>query len=125
MPRDLPVGNGSLLVNFDRLYQLRDLYFPHVGKENHTSGHPFRFGVWVNGVFRWIDDGRWRRELRYAHDTLVTEVALVHPDLPVSIVSNDLVDFHENAYVRRLKVTSTSDLPLDVRFFFHHDFHIY
>ena len=55
MPRDIPVGNGSLLVNFDQTYQLRDLYWPHVGQENHSPGHPFRFGVWVDGQFRWID----------------------------------------------------------------------
>ena len=32
MPRDIPVGNGSLLVNFDADYALRDLYWPHVGQ---------------------------------------------------------------------------------------------
>ncbi|HLZ06963.1 MAG TPA: glycoside hydrolase family 15 protein, partial [Chloroflexota bacterium] len=125
MPRDLPVGNGSLLVNFDSVYQLRDIYFPHVGKENQSAGHPFRFGVWVNGVFRWIDDDKWQRDLRYESDTLVTSVGLQHPDLPVSIVSSDIVDFHENLYLRRLRVTSESDVPLDARFFFHHDFHLY
>ena len=44
MPRDIPVGNGSLLVNFDQTYQLRDLYWPYVGQENHTEGNP-----WVSG----------------------------------------------------------------------------
>jgi glucoamylase len=34
--RDLPIGNGSLLVTFDRNYQLRDIYYPRVGQENHT-----------------------------------------------------------------------------------------
>ena len=125
MPRDLPIGNGSLLINFDAQYQLRDVYFPHVGKENQSAGFPFRFGVWVDGVFRWITDGGWRRELRYESDTLVTAVSLQHPDLPISIVSNDTVDFHENLYVRRLRVTSESDRALEVRFFFHHDFHLY
>jgi glucoamylase len=52
MPRDILIGNGSLLVNFDQPYQLRDLYWPHVGRENHTAGHPSRFGVWVDGQFR-------------------------------------------------------------------------
>jgi hypothetical protein len=42
MPRDILVGNGSLLVNFDHQYQLRDLCRPHVGQENHTAGHPAR-----------------------------------------------------------------------------------
>lgn len=125
MARDLSIGNGSLLLNFDRHYQIRDLYFPHVGKENHSAGHPFRFGVWLNGTFRWIDDGRWQRSLAYESDTLLTRVTLEHPDLPIAIVSTDLVDFHQNLYLRRLAVTSESDQPLDLRFFFHHDFHIY
>ena len=48
MPRDLPVGNGSLLVNFDHTGQIRDIYWPHVGQENHTSGRVGRMGVWVD-----------------------------------------------------------------------------
>ena len=63
MPRDLPIGNGRLLINFDRQYRLRDLYFPHVGRENQTSGRPCRFGVWAEGKFAWIEDG-WRVEMR-------------------------------------------------------------
>ena len=45
MPRDIPVGNGHLLVTFDNHYQIRDLYFPHVGQENHAGNGPCRFGV--------------------------------------------------------------------------------
>ena len=56
MPRDLPLGNGSLLVAFDRNYQIRDLYWPHVGQENHALGHAFRFGVWAEDKLRWLDD---------------------------------------------------------------------
>jgi len=43
--RDIPVGNGSLLVTFDDKYQIRDVYFLHVGQENHTEGFPFCLGV--------------------------------------------------------------------------------
>ena len=42
MPRDIPVGNGRLLVTYDNKYQLRDLYFPHVGQENHAGNGPCR-----------------------------------------------------------------------------------
>ena len=56
MPRDLPLGNGMLLVNFDASYQLRDLYWPHIAQENHTASHPCRFGVWVGGRFAWTTD---------------------------------------------------------------------
>ena len=76
MPRDIPVGNGSMLVTFDRSYTLRDLFYPRVGQENHTAGQACRFGVWVDGAFSWIDSAEWRRELAYEHETLVTRVLL-------------------------------------------------
>jgi len=51
MPRDLPVGNGRFLICFDQNYWIRDLYFPHIGQENHVGRHFFRLGVWVeNGM---------------------------------------------------------------------------
>ncbi len=124
MPRDLPLGNGSLLVAFDGSYQIRDLYWPHVGQENHAMGHPFRMGAWVDGKFRWLDDGRWERALRYSHETLVSEVRLRHLDLNLSITASDAVDFHENLLVRRFDVANLSDRDREVRLFFHHDFHI-
>jgi glucoamylase len=124
MPRDIPVGNGSLLVAFDEHYQIRDIYFPYVGKENHSEGHPFRFGVWVNGQFSWVSDDGWQRELRYVPQTLVTDVRLVNTALNVEIISNDAVDVSENVFVRRLRVRNLSGTPREFRLFFHHDFYI-
>src|SRR5436309_1354347 len=48
MPRDIPVGNGHFLVTFDGRYQIRDIYFPHVGQENHAGAGPCRFGVYLD-----------------------------------------------------------------------------
>lgn len=124
MPRDIPVGNGSLLVNFDHRYQLRDLYWPHVGQENHTEGHPFRFGVWVDGQFRWVSDDGWERELDYVGDTLVTRVTLHRPDLALRLVCRDAVDFHEDLYLRQIGVHNQADRERAVRLFFAQDFHI-
>ncbi|HEX8709243.1 MAG TPA: glycoside hydrolase family 15 protein [Pyrinomonadaceae bacterium] len=124
MPRDIPVGNGSLLVTFDEQYQIRDIYFPYVGKENHSEGHPFRFGVWVDGAFSWVGDRGWTRELRYLEETLVTEVRLVNEALQVELVSNDAVDFHENIFIRRLAVRNTGRARREFRLFFHQDFYI-
>jgi GH15 family glucan-1,4-alpha-glucosidase len=120
----VPLGNGSLLVNFDAAYRLRDLYWPHVGSENHTAGHPFRFGVWAEGVFRWISDPRWRREVLYEDDTLVTRVRLEHPDLPMTLECRDAVDFHEDLYVREIAARNPIGSAIEVRLFFAQDFHI-
>lgn len=124
MPRDIPVGNGSLLVTFDELYRIRDIYFPHVGKENHSEGHPFRFGLWVEGQFSWVSDAGWTRELDYLDETLVTNVRLVNRALDVEIISNDAVDPHEDVFVRRVRLTNTGITPREFRLFFHQDFYI-
>ena len=76
MPRDLPLGNGSLLLNFDKSYNLRDIYWPHVGQELHTAGDISHTGVWVEGQFAWLDAPEWQREMLYAEETLVTRDAL-------------------------------------------------
>ncbi len=124
MPRDLPLGNGSLLADFDGAYQLRDLYWPHVGSENHTNGHASRFGVWVDGRFSWVSDDAWRRDLRYEEDTLVSRVTLARHDLQLALICRDAVDFHVNLYVREITVRNQSDAPRKVRLFFGHDLHI-
>ena len=113
-----------MLVTFDELYQIRDIYFPFVGKENHSEGHPFRFGVWADGAFSWVSSDDWTRELRYAHETLVTEVRLENKSLGVEIISNDAVDSHENVFVRRLRVRNTGRARREFRLFFHQDFYI-
>src|SRR5215468_4724902 len=46
MPRDLPLANGRMLVNFDFDYNVRDVYWPHVGERNQTQGHVNHVGVW-------------------------------------------------------------------------------
>lgn len=121
MPRDIPVGNGAFLVAFDKDYQIRDLYFPHVGEENHVNGKIFRFGVWVNGQFSWLPHG-WIIKKDYLDDSLVTDVDLISSSQRVRIRANDLVDFHENLFLRRLEVENLSDEEQEVRLFFTHDF---
>jgi glucoamylase len=75
MARDIPIGNGRLLVNFDRQYHIRDICFPHVGKENHTDGHRFGMGVWADGRFSWVHD-TWEIAQEYDSETLATHVVL-------------------------------------------------
>ncbi len=124
MPRDLPIGNGSLLINFDRQYQLRDIYYPRVGQENHTAGDPSRFGVWVDGQFAWLDDEGWSRDLRYLPDTLVTNVVLQHTGLQLVLTLNDAVDLGRDLLVRRVQVRNDGPVR-EIRLFFHYDWHIY
>ncbi|MBI4497251.1 MAG: glycoside hydrolase family 15 protein [Chloroflexi bacterium] len=125
MPRDLPIGNGNLLLNFDQTYTLRDLYFPYVGQENHTQGNLCRFGVWVEGRFSWLSDPEWERDLRYEPDTLVTRVTCQHPGLGVRLECHDLVDFDRNLYIKQIDVTNLAPREREIRLFFHFDAHLW
>ncbi len=121
MPRELTLGNGDLLVNFDRRYYLLDLYWPYVGKENQTDGHPCRFGVWADGDFAWLEDEGWERSLLYEDATLVTRVDLIHRRLGLRLRCADAVDFHNPLLVRRVLVEDLLGRPREVRLFWHHD----
>ena len=124
MPRDIPVSNGKLLVNFDLDYRIRDIYFPWIGQENHTRGHEFRLGVWVDGAFSWMGP-EWEKNLRYQDDSLVTDVLLTHEGLGVTLRCHDAVDIQLDVYLRQIEVTDLVGRARDVRLFFSHDFHLY
>lgn len=117
------MGNGSLLVAFDHEYRIRDLYFPHVGLENHAVGHAFRFGLWVDGVWSAIGP-EWQKELRYVPDTLVTEVKAKHERLGLELLCHDVVDFHEPIYLKKIIVRNVTEHPREARLFFSQDFHL-
>jgi len=124
MARDVPVGNGNLLVSFDRSYRIRDLCFPHVGQENHNQGTMSRFGVWCDGRFSWMGPD-WDIHLDYEPETLVTHVVCTHQDLPVRLECADCVDFYVNVYLRRITVSNQGPEAHQVRLFFSHDFNLY
>ena len=89
MPRELCVGNGNLQVNIDNDLNIRDMYFPFVGMENHVSGHFCRFGVWVDGRFLWVDDS-WNKRFNYKEDSLVMHACMM---------SLYFSDFHSSQFV--------------------------
>ena len=124
MPRDIPVSNGNLLVNFDLGYRIRDIYFPWIGQENHRGEEGCRFGVWVDGEFSWVGP-EWDKDIRYGDDSLVTDVKLTHPGLAVALRCQDAVDFQLNVYVKEVDVLDLAQRARDVRLFFSQDFHMY
>jgi GH15 family glucan-1,4-alpha-glucosidase len=125
MPRDLPIANGRTLANFDSSYNLRDIYWPHIGQQNQTMGHVSHSGVWVDGAFSWFDSEDWSRDLAYEPETLITAVTLTSQRLALKIEAADGVDFDRDIIMRRMRVTNLADHPREVRLFFHHDWHLW
>ncbi|WP_320045716.1 glycoside hydrolase family 15 protein [uncultured Ilyobacter sp.] len=123
MPRNIPLGNGNMLVAFDKDYRLREFFFPYVGEENHTNGNKFMMGVWIEEDFHWIDSS-WIDSMKYIEDTLVTQVILKKEQLDLELLINDCVDFHENVYMKKITVTNLSQRERLIKIFFTQDFSI-
>ena len=124
MPGDIPIGNGDLLITFDKSYQLRDIYYPYVGQEKHTEGHSFKFGAWVDVQFSWIDDV-WDLSHKYLPETLITDVVAKNDRLKLELYIGDTVHFHEHIYIKKIKIVNLENKKRHGRLFFGHDFHIY
>jgi glucoamylase len=131
MPRDIPVGNGSLLVTYDNQYQIRDIFYPHVGQENHAGAGPCRFGVYTDvpgesrGQLAWTNNHGWKIRQRYLRDTLTTSVSLDHHDLKLALYCNDVVDFHRPIMVRKVKIKNMIPGERNVRIIHHQDFNMF
>ena len=123
MPRDIPIGNGNFLITFDQDYCIRDIYYPHVGKENHTDGHKFRFGIWTDKRFEWVNRD-WNLNLDYVTESLLTHVTAFNEPLGISLLCNDLIDYRENVYLKKIVLKNHYDIEREIRVFFHHDYHI-
>ena len=124
MPKDIPLSNGNLLFNFDSDYQIRDVYFPFIGQENHSKGDPFRFGVWVDGRCSWMGP-EWEKDLRYHDNSLATDVFLKNESLGLELRCYDVVDVDLDVYIKKVEVTNLKGEERQVRLFFSHDFHLY
>lgn len=124
MPRDLPIGNGSLLVAFDGEYRLADFYFPRVGMENQAAAR-FRFGVWTDGALHWTDDAAWTRTLDYLRDTLVTDVLLQNATAGLRLHCYDTVDADTNVFLRKIVVRNLREEAREIKLVLHHDFALY
>lgn len=124
MPRQLVIGNGEMLINFDSGANMRDLYYPHVGQLNHIQGNKNRLGVWVEGRFAWCEESSWKRTLRYRKETLITCVTMVNNEMGIMLNINDAVHYHDSIYIKKVVVKNLTDRPREVRLFFTHDFSI-
>ncbi len=127
MARSIVLSNGELAVGLDRFGEVRDLYFPHVGYEDHVRGHyVHRIGVWVDGQMSWLDeDPMWHIQITCDEDALVGRVCASNPRLQIELSFTDLV-FHElPVFLRRVQVSNLSEGRRDIRLFFGQQFEIY
>jgi GH15 family glucan-1,4-alpha-glucosidase len=123
MPRDIVVSNGLLSIALDKKMAIRDFFYPHVGLENHVSGHKFRLGVEAER-FSWIEDD-WKVSMKYLPETLVSMCSATNSEIGIELEINDAVYSFLDLYLRKVSVKNLADKKREVKVFFSHDFHIY
>jgi GH15 family glucan-1,4-alpha-glucosidase len=104
--------------------RIRDLFYPHVGLENHIGGHKFLLGVWADKVFRWISDD-WQISINYLPETLVSKCISSVPASQIELEINDAVYSFADIYLKKIVVRNKDNLNHEIRLFFSQDFHIY
>ena len=124
MPRDLPISNGNLMINFDHEYNIRDVYYPHVGQDNQTVGDVSFFGVWCDGKFAWIGNPSWIKTMDYDGDSLVTRVVARSPSFDLEMTINDAVDFDRDLFLRKVEIKNLKPTARAVRLYIHFDPHM-
>jgi GH15 family glucan-1,4-alpha-glucosidase len=125
LPREIVLGNQYLLVNIDKWLQIRDIFFPHVGEENHVEGNAHKVGVYVDDQTSWLNEDGWTRDICYENDTLVSHAVARNEHLQVEVHLYDTVHCEENIFLRKVNVRNLADRPREIKVFFYQDFHIY
>jgi oligosaccharide amylase len=125
MTRYIVLGNQSLLINIDKWFQVRDIYFPHVGQENHLLGHAQRIGIYTDGRLSWINEEDWERKPAYKQDTLVSENRTVNREIGIELLLEENVCCQDNIFLRKITIKNLQDRPREIRLFFNNVFHLY
>jgi GH15 family glucan-1,4-alpha-glucosidase len=126
MGRPVVLSNGRLFVGLDENGLVHDFYYPYVGLENLTTARSsqHKIGVWVDGRFKWSDDGSWQVEVDFEVDALISCVKLRSEELGVSLELHDFIDTEYNALIRHVTITNDSAEEHDIRLFMHQVFQI-
>ncbi len=126
MGRPVVLSNGQLFVGLDESGLVHDFYYPYVGLENLTNARSsqHKIGVWVDGHFKWTDDGNWEINVDFEIDALISDIRLKSAELQISLHMQDFIDNEHNALIRHITVTNDADTERDVRLFTHQVFQI-
>lgn len=122
MARPLIFSNSYLSVCLDQDGFVRDIYYPHVGLENHVVGHKHRIGVQVDGWFSWLDSDDWKVSCVYETGTMVGKITYTHTSQPIEIVTTDAVYNELPVFLRHFSVHNKEKQFKEVRLFFGQEF---
>lgn len=125
MARSIVLSNGELCVALDAHGAVRDLYYPHVGQENHLRGHYMhRLGVFVDGRLSWLSDGEWQIDITTEEEALASVIVARHVDLGVDLRITDTIAADKPVFIRRVTVENRFEATREIKLYFGQQFEI-
>lgn len=126
MARPVVLSNGSMFVGLNEEGLVNDFYYPYVGLENLTTARisPHRIGLFVDGVFSWVDGDGWNRSVDFRDDMLTSNISMENESLELKLHFEDYVDTQYNVFARRVRVTNLANRKREIRLFMHQVFQI-
>ena len=124
MARSIVLGNGHLTVLMDNECVVRDIYYPHVGLENHVGGAKHRIGLWWDDNFSWLDGKDWEIKIAYEGRSMVGLVEYVHKQQKIRVVVKSIVYNEVPIFVRSVTFYNDNKTVKKIRVFFGQEFAI-
>jgi len=124
MARPLYLSNSYLSVCLDRDGFVRDVFYPHVGLENHVGGYKHRIGVQVDGYFSWLDQPEWQVKVAYQAQTMAGNITYFHQGMNIELQVEDVIYNELPIFLRHFTVHNYDKKHREVKVFFGQEFTI-
>jgi GH15 family glucan-1,4-alpha-glucosidase len=103
--RSIILANGTMLVALGQHGEVRDVYFPHVGLENHVgAGMRHRVGVFVDGALSWLTDAGWEITIACEAESLRSIITARNEHIGIELSFTDIVYNESPIFLRRIAV---------------------
>ncbi|MDO4684529.1 MAG: hypothetical protein Q4B06_02365 [Candidatus Saccharibacteria bacterium] len=120
------VANGTLFACVDVRGQLCDVYAmsPEGELQNYTPGAAVRhrIGVWIDGVYSWLDDADWQVRQTASQTSLSVHTTATNTVLGVQLAITTAVDCRDAIILREFHLTNLMQNARTVRLFLHQAF---
>jgi GH15 family glucan-1,4-alpha-glucosidase len=125
MSTALVLSNHEYLVNIDTNLQISDLYFPHIGQENHLASRSNIMFVRIDGEIFEINPNNFEININYSSESLVGKSTIVHYKTGLSIEFDDFILPDLRVFIRDFTIINNDEHPHEVYVYFQNNFTIY
>ncbi|PIR43238.1 hypothetical protein COV24_03750 [candidate division WWE3 bacterium CG10_big_fil_rev_8_21_14_0_10_32_10] len=122
MPRQTVIGNGNMLICLDENGEVRDLYYPHAGLENHVVGRTHRLGISINNEFYWFKD--FNKYNSQSANTLKSTNIFTKPEEKIEVEFENIIYNEREIFVRKISIRNKDTYDKDIKLFFGQEFQI-